>query len=148
MLFKHALFRDNFLFTNLKKLYLQNTIINNMSEEFTYIDIAKGIGIFLVVLGHYVNPFFMPDYFQHIVNFVYTFHMPLFMAMSGFLFGKSFGKVNNYRSFVLKKSQRLLIPYFTISILLFGIKYICGFFDPIEISGRIKQPFFPYFLTT
>lgn len=110
-----------------------------MSKEFTYINIAKGLGIFLVVLGHYVNPFFIPEYFQHIIKFIYTFHMPLFMAMSGFLFGKVFGKINNYRSFILKKSQRLMVPYFIISILLFGIKYIAGLFVPLKYPAELNS---------
>lgn len=40
------------------------------------VDIAKGIGILLVVYGHLKNPF---------NPFIYAFHMPLFFFLSGFL---------------------------------------------------------------
>ena len=39
------------------------------------VDIAKGIGILLVVYGHLHNP---------INTFIYAFHMPLFFFLSGF----------------------------------------------------------------
>lgn len=35
----------------------------------TVVDVAKGIGILLVILGHLKNP---------IMDFIYAFHMPLF----------------------------------------------------------------------
>ena len=41
------------------------------------IDIAKGIGIFLVVLGHF-TVFASPLY-----HYIYLFHMPLFFFISG-----------------------------------------------------------------
>lgn len=41
------------------------------------IDIAKGIGIFLVVLGHFAV-FASPLY-----HYIYLFHMPLFFFISG-----------------------------------------------------------------
>lgn len=45
-----------------------------------WVDIAKGLGIFLVVLGHTYrkNP---------VQNWIYSFHMPLFFILSGWLRG-------------------------------------------------------------
>lgn len=40
------------------------------------IDIMKGIGILLVMLGHFV------DGFAH--TFIYSFHMPLFFVLAGY----------------------------------------------------------------
>ncbi|MCD4694754.1 MAG: acyltransferase family protein, partial [Bacteroidales bacterium] len=48
-------------------------------QRFEWIDIAKGIGILLVVYGHCQPP-------PLIEKFVYAFHMPLFFFISGFLF--------------------------------------------------------------
>lgn len=58
------------------------------------IDIAKGIGITLVVLGHLTTP--LHDY-------IYAFHMPLFFVLSGFFFSKN---INLY-----KRSRILLCSY-------------------------------------
>lgn len=99
------------------------------SKEYNNIFVAKGIGIFLVVLGHFEGvPGYMPKYFIWLHELIYTFHMPLFMALSGFLFGKLFSSQFNYRLFIKKKVKRLLIPYFTLSLLLLIVKYTSGFF--------------------
>ena len=64
----------------------------------TVVDVARGIGILLVVLGHLKNP---------IMDFIYAFHMPLFFFISG-MFVK-----NGYLlgSMVRSKAKRLLIPF-------------------------------------
>lgn len=65
-------------------------------------------------------------------NFLYTFHMPLFFALSGALFKNSLnnGKVNSFKELIIQKSERLLIP-FIIIVLLFStpIKYLSGYFS-------------------
>ena len=46
------------------------------------VDIAKGIGIVLVVMGH--NDFALISPFAH--ELIYSFHMPMFFFMSGMFF--------------------------------------------------------------
>lgn len=46
-------------------------------------DIAKGIGIILVVIGHYV-PDDAPLWYTGLVRFIYYFHMPLFFIIAGY----------------------------------------------------------------
>lgn len=46
-----------------------------------YIDIAKGLSIFFVILGHAANNLDEPFYRV----LLYTFHMPLFFMLSGIL---------------------------------------------------------------
>ena len=45
-----------------------------------YIDIAKGIGIYFIVLGHSVGN----SHFLH--PYLYSFHVPLFFILSGMVF--------------------------------------------------------------
>ena len=45
-------------------------------------DIAKGIGIVLVVIGHFI-PDNAPSWYIGFVSVVYHFHMPLFFFVSG-----------------------------------------------------------------
>ena len=56
------------------------------------IDILKGVAIFLVVFGHCIQ-YCSQGYFDFFENkvfiFIYTFHMPLFMLISGYLFYNS-----------------------------------------------------------
>ena len=56
-----------------------------------WIDSFKGVLILLVVLGHSMQ-FFLGDkcYDNYWWNLIYSFHMPAFMAISGYL---QFGKI-------------------------------------------------------
>lgn len=64
------------------------------------LDIAKGLGIFLVVLGH-LTTFKSPLYVG-----IYHFHMPLFFFISGMFF-----KYTTLKECIVKKGKRLLLPY-------------------------------------
>ena len=70
------------------------------------IDIAKGIGILLVVWGHFLVP--NPPLFQEI----FYFHMPLFFMMSG-----CFHKDNWTIQTLSKRTKKLLMPVLIFSLL-------------------------------
>lgn len=72
-----------------------------------WIDSAKGIGVLLVVLGHLLLESNLPS----VNRFIYSFHMPLFFLISGFLQTKL--RAGNLRN----KAARLLIPFLTFTIL-------------------------------
>ena len=66
-------------------------MVNVMKKRNEFIDILKGYAIILVVLGHSLqygcgllpnNQFFSNNIFK----IIYTFHMPLFVLISGYLF--------------------------------------------------------------
>lgn len=69
------------------------------------------------------------------------------MAMSGFLFMKGSGLSPLSLRFLARKAQRLLVPYFSVSILLFSIKVFSILFahleNPVELSTLLKIPFYP-----
>jgi acyltransferase len=74
-------------------------------DRIMWIDIARGIGIILVIIGHVSRN-------QELQNFIYSFHMPLFFMLSGFLY-------KHKENFVKNKFKRLMIPYFVFSMLCF-----------------------------
>jgi fucose 4-O-acetylase-like acetyltransferase len=57
----------------------------SVKNNFQWMDIAKGIGITLVVIGHF-NPESSPHYWVVINEFIYSFYMPLFFIMSEYLY--------------------------------------------------------------
>lgn len=63
-------------------------------------DVLRAWGIFLVIAGHLGSPF---------SGFIYTFHMPLFFFITGYL--RYNGKVYSWRSFIAKKIKSVLVPY-------------------------------------
>ena len=83
-----------------------------MSKRIEYLDIAKGIGILLVVLGH--NDFEVISVF--IQRLIYSFHMPLFFFLSGYFLNTAVP----FFVFLKKRFHSLLKPYlFTIFLIYF-----------------------------
>lgn len=88
--------------------------MNDKSERLTFLDIAKGIGILFVVLGHIYafNPNIKNGLF---VVWIYSFHMPLFFIISGMLL--KYKKTDeSIVKFMFKRVKGLLVPYFVFSI--------------------------------
>ena len=75
-----------------------------MSNRIEYLDIAKGIGILLVVLGH--NDFEVISPF--VQRLIYSFHMPLFFFLSGYFLNTSV----SFFEFFKKRFNSLLKPFF------------------------------------
>jgi putative acyltransferase 3 len=86
------------------------------------IDYSRALAITLVVVGHWQLES-QPEWWNHIIDFIYTFHMPLFLAMSGYLYMHTKHK-QSYTSFLWKKAMRLLVPYFTTSVIIITLKLI------------------------
>jgi acyltransferase len=85
-------------------------------ERKHYIDMLRGFGIFLIVIGH-------NDYSSETGLFFNSFRLPMFFVVSGMVNGHA---KECFRDFFIKKFQRLLIPYFSISLLLFLFWWIIG----------------------
>lgn len=76
-------------------------------KRIEWIDTAKGIGLLLVILGHLHVPL--------IATWIYTFHMPLFFFLSGVVFS---GTKYNFKEFLKKRLQSLVIPYFSLGFVI------------------------------
>ncbi|SFU88751.1 acyltransferase family protein [Pseudoduganella namucuonensis] len=71
-----------------------------------WVDIVKAAGIFLIVFGHLpVEPL--------VAKFLWTFHVPLFFFLSGYL-----SRPAGARAFARRLSLRLVLPYFVAYALL------------------------------
>lgn len=123
-----------------------------MKNRIVYIDIAKAICIILVVIGHYV-PNGSPEWWIVINKIIYSFHMPLFLFASGFIYIATFKEKQNYWSFLTKKIKRLLVPYFVVSFLIISIKLLTESHmyveNPKNIMSYVKIFYYPeagYFL--
>ena len=78
-----------------------NSNLNNKREEWA--DIAKGIGIILVRIGHQTI-FGIP-----LVLWIYSFHMPLFFFISGYFYKPK----DSFKEEIKHKAYSILIPYFS-----------------------------------
>ena len=94
-----------------------------MTQRIVSFDLLKCFAIFLVVWGHSIQYFVEANYENNIVwKFIYAFHMPLFMMISGFFSFKSISLSTDFRLF-LKKGRELLLPSFVWTF--FFVVYAC-----------------------
>lgn len=94
-------------------------------EYISWIDTAKGIGVFLVVYGHMLDW----GFFSTAERAIYSFHMPLFFILSGFvMFG---AKRESLVKFFQKNILRLLIPT-VIYVLMFLPSYLLESYEGIH----------------
>lgn len=100
----------------------------NRENQLDFLNIARGIGILLVVLGHSLSAF--PDESEGIAEvfrtIIYLIHMPLFFVIAGFLFEKNKAKYRKMgiKKYVTSKFVVFMIPYITFSILIAAIAAI------------------------
>lgn len=87
-------------------------------ERIHYFDLAKGIGIILVVLGH-LEFISMP-----LRYFIVSFHMPMFFIISGMLVQVTSEEKKDMKNIIRRKFSRMMIPYISFSILYFFIEII------------------------
>lgn len=89
-----------------------------MQRDYSF-DYLKGFLIFLVVLGHCPAFLLYKDinmvYNDPLFVFIYSFHMPLFVFVSGYFFAKK--KNANLKELVPKQFKRLLYPQFAWNII-------------------------------
>ena len=112
-------------------------------QKITWLQILQGWSMLLVVIGHvtltgiFENP--QTPVSATIERVIYSFHMPLFMFISGFLF--YFTKISRdlaYKEVVFDKLKRLGIPYLFFTFFTFAVKFIFSPFmkRPVELSLR------------
>lgn len=66
-----------------------------MQKRIDWIDIAKGIGIISVILGHLRTPLYISE-------MIFSFHMPLFFVISGYFY-----KERKLKNFIFLKYKSL-----------------------------------------
>jgi acyltransferase len=101
-------------------------------QRINWVDIAKGLGIILVVVGHTKFGY---------VDFIYSFHMPLFFIISGLLFTSSKCRVS-FKDFLADRFKRLIIPYFASCIFFYTFWVLLGrhFGENAEKNVPVLKP--------
>lgn len=101
-----------------------------MEKRIDYIDRMKGLAIFLVVMGHVYGMAFSQsnDLFY---KYIYSFHMPLFLFLSGLVACSGVKPPYWSLSRLAKKMRGLLVP-----LLVFGMCFTMTFTKDI-VSGII-----------
>lgn len=104
------------------------------------IDVAKGIAIVAVVIGHVVTSYHNSKLFlednvaNYICDFVYCFHMPLFFIISGYLAHYNDISKESLGKYISNKLISYGIPYLSFSIIDFLFKTVFKNFVNTPIS--------------
>lgn len=93
-------------------------------KRLDYLDMAKGVGIILVVIAHST---FTSEAVQ---AFITAFHMPLFFIVSGMLISHTGEENKGMKTIIKRKACSILIPYVT-----FSIAYVI-----IDIASILLKP--------
>lgn len=106
---------------------MTDQLLNIKKERDLSLDLMKGIGIIAMIIGHLTG-------FGR--QFIFSFHMPLFFIIAGFLF-----RPQNLASATKKDFHRLIIPYFITAIALL-IFYIAAYLikNDLDISRWFYAP--------
>lgn len=99
----------------------------NRISRIEWVDVARGIGIILVVLGHVLNGIslsglaadFKP-FVDAIGHFIYTFHMPVFLVLAGMFAIHAVKKTSSV--FWTDKLGGLVYPYLFWAVLQLGVQ--------------------------
>lgn len=96
------------------------------SSRLDWIDFARALGIFLVILGHSEIP-------NELEQRIYMFHMPLFFIISGLLWNVDRNKKLGFGEFAKKKIKAYVIPYFKIA-------FVCLLIRGVLFNALTMEP--------
>jgi fucose 4-O-acetylase-like acetyltransferase len=107
------------------------------------IDNVKGFLIILVIIGHILQGPLNENIFRYII---YSFHMPLFLAVSGSLMNKKYLTEYAVRGLFKKYLTRMILPWFFAFIMYnFLANYKELFTNAFTVKSLINLILYPYY---
>ena len=93
------------------------------SQRLPHIVLLQAFGVILVLLGHVFEPFSLNHLWYDVeypknatiaplYRWIYSFHMPLFFFISGYLFAYKKYYKKNWGKYIKNRIQRLIVPFF------------------------------------
>ena len=119
-------------------------------QRIVYLDLVKLFTIYLVILGHViammVNGYSVGE---KLYSFIYSFHMPLFMLLSGY-FVSSRSLEMPFLVLLKTKAQQLLLPVVTCTVIcciyLFFFRGLVNYRDEIIGNSWFLKTLFVYYV--
>lgn len=116
-------------------------------KRIEWIDIAKGLLIILVVMGHVTSSYHAANMYSNapLLNFshqlIYSFHMPAFMFISGLLFRAKTDKKSQVKNILLSYG----VPYLFFSFLWWIFKFVLSGIvnSQLGLTDLLLIPVFP-----
>lgn len=88
-----------------------------MKKRLEYFDVAKGIGVFLVLVGHLQGDdvFQYSPYILPFCEWIFSFHMPFFFIISGMLISYRNDMSKDMKDIAKRRFKGIMIPYYWFS---------------------------------
>ena len=118
-----------------------------------HISLLQTLGIILVIIGHILSPYvgrwwgyeIHNSSYNFIHKFIYSFHMPLFFFISGYLFAYKNHEEKTVLQEVKLRFKRLILPFILIGIFLFIPTVV--FIAPLDLSISDLSSYYIKFFT-
>ncbi len=130
----------------------QSKILVQKKPRLLDIDSLTGIAIILVVIGHLEATEYLHiagmEWYGFTKKFIYSFHMPLFIFLSGFIWSyttNNIRSINNFLDYIKKKFLRLAPSYFLFALIVFISKLIFSKYFFVNNSVNNINDFFIIF---
>lgn len=104
----------------------------DLKNRIDYLDVARGIAIILMIIGHVVTPGWKR-------TIIFSFHMPLFIIISGMFFKTG----NSLKYELLNLFKKLIMPYILTIIITYILKYFI-YNQTTDFLNIFKQIIFAY----
>jgi fucose 4-O-acetylase-like acetyltransferase len=104
-----------------------------IKKRIEWVDVSKVLVIWLMVLGHILEKSGIDSVAR---NMIYSFHMPFFFFVSGFLYN---AKSNNFRQFTIANVKSLLIPYVFLRLCSFTVLIPYILFTSLDVSNYLIE---------
>lgn len=102
-----------------------------MNKRLDWLDVGKGLGMILVMLGHADIP-------APLKTYIYTFHMPFFFFLSGYLF--SLKKFPTLKVFLSIRTKSLILPYLCFSLVAYLWFLLVFHFGLVNYHNNLLTP--------
>ena len=132
-------------------------LLEEIKKKFAELDTLRILAILLVVVGHCSYTRFeepanglialndtpmlhetIYTFAQKICGLIYSFHMPLFFALSGMCYALNEHNEYTLDKFIWKKFDRLIIPFFLIgSLYMIPVKYATKVYPDFFLAERV-----------
>lgn len=92
------------------------------------VDVLRGLLAITVVLGHAIQQYEMVigGFWLAVKDFIYSFHMPAFVFVSGFCASRLCDPSYVGADFVKTRAKRMIVPYLTWGVLYFILRILAG----------------------
>jgi len=107
-----------------------------MKKRVEYFDVAKGIGVFLVLIGHLQGEdiFCYSPYILPMCEWIFSFHMPFFFIISGMLVAYKKDTEKDIKTLAKRRFKGIMVPYYWFSFFYMTVVFAAYFKKQILIG--------------